>query len=386
MKKTLAAGALVLAVACGKRGDPHPPVPVIPKATSDLVVAQRGVNLILSWSFPSLTTTGQKLGAIRRIIVYRYAEPLPVTEPPRDPGDLDPTVPAAIALFAKVPPIGRQQFARLRQLADSLESSQLPAATAGARLVYEDAPDFHTADNRPVRMNYAVVTEGSTAKSDMSNIVSIVPVDVPVPPGSLTAAAQPQGLVLSWTAPNAVITGNAKPHIIGYNIYRLAKGEEVSDTSTPINASPVAQTVYTDVPPYGVHRYVVTAVAATGPPRIESDPSAAASAEFKDLVPPPTPTGLTALVEPKAVRILWDPVPAPDLAGYKVYRWEGVGIEHPVVIPKRIPVSGLLTETHLIDPGLSPGIAYYFEVTAVDKSGNESKPAKTDWVVVPKTP
>jgi fibronectin type 3 domain-containing protein len=119
---------------------------------------------------------------------------------------------------------------------------------------------------------------------------------------------------------------------------------------------------------------------------VESDPSASVNAEFKDLVPPPTPTGLTALVEPKAVRILWDPVQAPDLAGYKVYRWEGVGIEKPVVIPKRIPVSGLLTETHLIDPGLTPGIAYYFEVTAVDKKGNESKPAKTEWVVVPKTP
>src|SRR5438477_5252479 len=135
MRKSLAAAALVLALACGKRGDPHPPVPIIPKATSDLVVAQRGANLILSWSFPSLTTTGQKLGAVRRVVVYRYSEPLPVTEPPRDtktlmPGDIDPTVPTAISLFAKVPPIGRQQFTRVRQRVDSLEGSELPAATA----------------------------------------------------------------------------------------------------------------------------------------------------------------------------------------------------------------------------------------------------------------
>jgi hypothetical protein len=391
MRKSLAAAALVLALGCGKRGDPHPPVPVIPKATSDLVVAQRGANLILSWSFPSLSTTGAKLGAIRRVVVYRYSEPLPVTEPPRDtktlmPGDIDPTVPTAIALFAKVPPIGRQQFTRVRQRVDSLESSQLPVATAGARLVYEDSPDFHTSDGRPVRIDYAVVTEGTSAKSEMSNIAAIVPVDVPVPPDSLTARAQPEGLVLTWNAPAKVIAGDEKPHIAGYNIYRLPKGEQIGQTATPVNTAPVSQTTYTDAPPYGVHQYVVTAVASTGPPRIESDPSAPASAEFKDLVPPPTPTGLTALIEPNVVRIVWDPVQAPDLAGYKVYRWEGVGIEKPVVIPKRIPVSGLLTETHLIDSGLSPGIAYYFEVTSVDKSGNESKPAKTDWVVVPKTP
>src|SRR5262249_13495007 len=125
MRKTLAAAALVLAFACGKRGDPHPPVPVIPKPTSDLVVAQRGAKLMLNWSFPSLSTTGAKLGDIRRIVVYRYAEPLPVTEPAPD---VDTGVPAPIALFAKVPPIGRQQFTRLRQRLDSLEKTDLPSA------------------------------------------------------------------------------------------------------------------------------------------------------------------------------------------------------------------------------------------------------------------
>lgn len=391
MKKTGAA-LVILLIACGKRGDPHPPVPVIPKATSDLVVAQRGAKLILSWSFPSLTTTGQKLGGIRRVVVYRYPEPLPVSEPPRDsktlmPGDIDPTVPTAITLFAKVPPIGRQQFTRLRQRVDSIEGSDLPAATAGARLVFEDSPAFHAADGRPVRMNYAVVTEGATARSEMSNLATIVPVDVPLPPDGLAVKAQPEGLVLTWSAPTKVMTGDEKPRIIGYNIYRLAKGEEITQTTTPVNAAPVSKTTYTDSPPYGTHQYVVTAVAAAGPPRIESDPSSPASADFKDLVAPPTPTGLTALVEPKTVRILWDPVQAADLAGYRVYRTEGVGIEQPKPIG-RIPLTPKtpLTETHLTDPGLNPGIAYFFEVTAVDKSGNESKPAKTDWVVVPKTP
>src|SRR5205823_13872519 len=223
----------------------HPPVPVIPKATSDLVVAQRGAKLILNWSFPSLTTTGQKLGGIRRVVVYRYDEPLPVAEPPRDtktlmPGDIDPTVPTAIVLFAKVPPIGRQQFTRLRQRVDSLEGSQLPAATAGARLVYEDSPPFHSADGRPLRVNYAIVTEGETARSEMSNLATIVPIDVPVPPAALAAKAAPEGLVLTWTAPTKVMTGDEKPRITGYNIYRLTKGEEITETSTPVNSAPVS--------------------------------------------------------------------------------------------------------------------------------------------------
>ncbi|HUJ15416.1 MAG TPA: hypothetical protein VL284_16640, partial [Thermoanaerobaculia bacterium] len=84
-KRVAAVCLALLVLACGKRGDPHPPVPIIPKATSDLVVTQRGSNVILSWSFPSVTTANEKLGRIRRIVVYRYVEPLPVTQPPAQP-------------------------------------------------------------------------------------------------------------------------------------------------------------------------------------------------------------------------------------------------------------------------------------------------------------
>ncbi|HLJ73352.1 MAG TPA: hypothetical protein VKU62_02110 [Thermoanaerobaculia bacterium] len=382
MKKSLAAAALVLAVACGKRGDPRPPVPVIPKATSDLVVAQRGTKVILSWSFPALSTAGQKLGRIRRVVVYRYVEPLPVTSPqPPQAGEVDTTLPAALALFAKVPPIGRQQFTRLRQRLDALESSDLPAATEGAKLVYGDSPPFHSSDGRPVRLDYAVVTEGTSARSEMSNLASIVPVDVAAPPQGLTATAKADGIVLAWKA------AAEKPRVIGYDIYRLNKGEELTELATPVNPTPVALTTYTDTPAYGSHAYVVTAVTSNGPPRIESDASAPATAEFKDLVPPPIPTGLTALVETKTIRLIWDPVSAPDLAGYRVYRTEGAGLQELKVVG-RIPLTAgaPVTDTHFSDTGVQPGISYFYEVTSVDKSGNESKAAKTDWVLVPKTP
>ncbi len=390
--KRLALLFALLAIACGKRGDPHPPVPVIPKATSDLVVAQRGAKVILSWSFPSLTTTGQNLGGIRRVVVYRYSEELPVTQPPRDPksllpGDIDPTVPTAIALFAKVPPIGRQQFTRMRQRIDSIESSDLPAATSGARLVYEDTPAFHTSDGRPLRLNYAVVTEGRTARSDMSNIVGIVPIDVPMPPDSVTATAKPEGIVLTWNPPRKTATGNEKPRVVGYNIYRTPKGQAIGEVATPVNATPVALTTYTDVPAYGPHQYVVTAVAATGPPQIEGDPSAPVTAEFKDLLAPPPPTGLTALVETNAVRLVWDAVDASDLAGYRIYRTEGTG-EKELKIAGRIPLvfQPPITQTNYTDTHVEHGISYFYEVSSVDKSGNESKTVKTDWVLVPKTP
>ena len=392
MRKTLAAAAIVLAVACGKRGDPHPPVPVIPKAISDLVVAQRGAKVILSWSFPSMTTAGQKLGGLRRIVLYRYTEELPVGQPPRDsksllPGDVDPTVPTAVSLFAKVPPIGPQQFTRLRQRIDSIESADLPSATVGAKLVYDDTPAFHSSDGRPVRISYAAVTEGLTARSEMSNIATIVPIDVPMPPDSVTATARPEGIVLTWKAPEKAITGNEKPRVVGYNVFRTAPNLTADELSTPINPTPIAKTTYTDVPAYGPYQYVVTAVAATGTPRIESDPSTPVTAQFKDLTPPPSPTGLTALVETNAIRLVWDAVDAADLAGYRIWRTEGTGLQELKPVG-RVPLvfDHPLTQTNYTDPTVHVGISYFYEVSSVDKSGNESKPAKTDWVLAPKTP
>jgi hypothetical protein len=381
--KKLCSAALVasLVLACGKRGDPKPPVPVIPKATSDLVVTQRGPKVILSWSYPSLTTAGQSLGGARRVVVYRYVEELPAPAQGRDPntilpGDIDPTAPRAVSLFARVPVIGVPQFIKLRQKVDSIEDANLATATAGARLAFEDTPSFQTNDGRPVRLTYAVVTETTATRSDISNLATIVPVDVPVAPASLTAAAKPQGVVLTWTRPEASVTGAAKPFLVGYNVYRTPEGSDAAPT--PVNPAPVTTTTYTDVPPYGAYTYSVSAVATTGAPSIESDPSTTATATFKDLLPPAPPTGVTALVETNAVRLVWDAVDTPDLAGYLVYRTEGKA---------KLKLSpGPVTAPFFRDISTDRGISYFYSITSIDKNGNESAPANSGNVLVPKTP
>src|SRR6476469_3164081 len=103
-------GLVALLVACGKRGDPKAPVPIIPKATSDLVVTQRGSKVILTWSYPSLTTSGQNLHDVRRVVLYRASEELPVAQA----GTVDTSSPGPISLFAKIPPLSPTQFRKLR--------------------------------------------------------------------------------------------------------------------------------------------------------------------------------------------------------------------------------------------------------------------------------
>ncbi len=362
-------------MACGKRGDPRPPVPIIPQATSDLVVTQRGRNVILSWSYPALSTAGKTLLNVESVVVYRYVEELPVSPTGRDPnailpGDIDPTVPQAIAFFARIPTLAPPQFEKLREKVATITRESLTGASVGARLTYEDTPPFHSLDGRSVRVTYAVATIGRSARSALSNLATIVPLDVAPPPGSLRATPRAEGVTLEWIMPLGT-----SPQI-GFNVYRSPEADPGVDLTTPLNPAPLREPRYSDTPAYGTYRYRVTAVSAAGPPRIESEPSEAVLGTYNDLNAPPPPSNLTALVGTKSIRLVWDAVDAPDLAEYNVYRTEGTA---------RIKLPST-TNTHYEDIGPDPGIEYFYSVTSIDKSGNESKPVSTEKVLVPKTP
>lgn len=384
MKRFLALVVVITLVACGKRGDPRPPVPVIPAATTDLVVTQRANRVLLSWGYPALSTAGRSLTGIRRITIYRYEEELPVSPGGRDPrtlmpGDVDTTEPQPIVLFSRIPTLPEAQFTKLSKKVESIEKANLAGATVGSRLLYTDTPPFRSSDGRPIRLTYAVATEGEEARSQPSNLAIIVPLPVGVPPANVKAEAKTAGVTVSWSAPAQSIAGESGPIVTGYNVYRTAPGGVTGELPTPINSAPVKGTTYTDAPGYGEHEYRVAAVATTGPPAIQSDLSEPARVAFRDLVPPAPPAGLTVLIETKVVRLLWDAVDSPDLAGYNVYRNEGRHRLKLTPTPTKDP--------NFLDISIDIGIFYTYEVTAVDASGNESAPTpKSEPVTVPKTP
>jgi hypothetical protein len=380
--KKLLLAAVILVLACGKRGDPKPPVPIIPQATTDLLVTQRADQVILSWSYPSLTTAGRSLTGVERISVYRYDEDLPASAIERDreagtTAALDPDLPHAVKSFSDIPTIPQAQFMKLSTRIDSIEGANLAAATAGTRLLFTDTPAFTTADGRPVRLTYAVVTETRSTRGAFSNLVTIIPLPVALPPAALTANAKPEGVVLTWTRPEKSIKGNEAPVILGYHVYRTAPGEPVGNLAPPVSGL-VKEESWTDTPAYGEYAYQVAAVAATGPPLIQSALSSPASATFRDLVPPAPPASVTVLVEPNLVRLVWEPVNAPDLRGYNVYRIEG---------PYQLKLTpGPTGEPHFMDISVQPGTTYYYEITSVDQKMNESLPVRSETLIVPKTP
>jgi fibronectin type 3 domain-containing protein len=65
------------------------------------------------------------------------------------------------------------------------------------------------------------------------------------------------------------------------------------------------------------------------------------------------------------VRLIWDPVAAPDLAGYLLFRAEGAGAPAPI---RTSPIS----DTFYSDESVETGRRYRYTVVAIDSAGNRS--------------
>lgn len=75
-----ALGALALAggVACGRKVAPKPPIQIIPARTADLVVQQRGSELLLAFAYPQTTASGTALGGIQAVELWEHERSLPI--------------------------------------------------------------------------------------------------------------------------------------------------------------------------------------------------------------------------------------------------------------------------------------------------------------------
>jgi fibronectin type 3 domain-containing protein len=220
------------------------------------------------------------------------------------------------------------------------------------------------------RYFYVIRAFDGTNESVNSNEAQATPIDniAPAAPTGVAVADRPadQGdaLIVSWTA-------NTEPDLGGYAVYRSGTS---GGPFTRVNGTliPSGTTSYTDT---GLTRgvtyyYVVRAVDQSGN---ESAASAEVSGAPLDNVPPAVPTGLTVTDHPydagSALDLAWTANGEADLGGYHVYRATAPG--GPYTRITTAPVTG----ASYTDTGLTVNTTYYYQITAVDTSGNESAPS-----------
>jgi hypothetical protein len=366
--------SLAPALACGKKGDPQPPLPRGPRAISDLAVEQEAGEAVLTFSYPDRLLNGQPLTDLEAIEIYRVVDPPPgLTAPkpaPSGGGSAPKTDEAPVAGSRRAAAAARaaeEAFLHEAARVVSLPVAEISSHTRGASVVYRDGLGPLLKDGKlPSTLAYSVVTRRRGGeKSPLSNIVLLAPAVPPAAPVILAVTPEEGRICLEWLPPGGDMLGRPV-ELAGFFVYRRALPEEEYDR--PLNEKPLRGTAYVDTgAPYGKLVYTIRATL-PDKPKVEGAPAEEAALDYRDVFPPPAPARLDALSEAGLVRLVWDPVPAPDLAGYIVYRAEGAS--QPVRLTPD-PVK----ESFLTDSSAKPGIRYRYTVRALDTTGNMSAPS-----------
>lgn len=182
--------------------------------------------------------------------------------------------------------------------------------------------------------------------------------------GDVTAPSAPTGL--DATAGNYQVSlnwnDNSEGDLDGYNVYR---SETSGSGYSKINGSIVTSSDYIDdtVTPDITYYYVVTAVDMS---MNESGYSNQDSATPYDATAPAAPTALLATPGDGTVPLDWLDNSETDLDGYNIYRSTTSGSGYSKLN------GSLLSNSFYTDNTVTNEITYYYVVTAVDTSSNES--------------
>jgi hypothetical protein len=355
--------SLFLLAGCGAPGDPVAPSPPIPTAIADLSARQAGDAVQLTFSMPTKTIRGERLTETPAIEVLRGAA--------RPDGSPDPpsfrivdTLPGAI--------VGKFQADDHIQFVSAV-APDVTRAHPGATIVYR------------------VRTRASKKRASLdSNAVAVRVFPVPERAAPIQSKVTETSIDLRWPAV-AGSSGGDPITLSEYHVYRGELDPRAHDSATKDVLhekwiAPLALLAHPDTPEYRdtqfdfgkIYVYIVRSVTIAEGNPLESSDSDPLEVTPVDTFPPATPQGVVAafIENPNAgstpaveVDLSWSINAEPDLAGYRVYRSEQQDDKAQLVTPD------LLLSPAYRDTSVSGGHPFWYRVTAVDRSGNESAPS-----------
>jgi hypothetical protein len=347
-------------LACGKRGDPLPPLRPVPGAITDLAVRRSAARLQLSFTVPPANTDGSTPAAVDRVDVYAHtqppaAPPMTAAQLVADPANLVTRVLVRPLDAADVPGVSPavQPPPRPGQVATVLDQTITGREPNGTRY-------------------YAVVGVAGTGRGrpgPASAVAAVSLSDLPAAPAGITVTHDETRVLLSW-----------QPATTGQQ-FRVLRGEQTLDLATAqlLTATPISQTTFEAPVEFGRQVcFSIQAVQVTGSVTAEGVPSPTQCLVPADTYAPATPDGLQVIQDADGITLIWSAVTAGDLAGYVVLRSapNSEALQPLFTTP--------LTATTYRDQTTQPGVTYTYAVYAVDKSvpPNVSAPSARQVVTV----
>jgi hypothetical protein len=369
---------LFLLSGCASPGEPVTRRPPIPAAIGDLTVAQSGNTVLLSFALPRETVERKPLEHPPAIEVYRGFSSTAAAPPASPP-------PPALLLTIPSDLVDHYAFQGRALVPDDLTQE----------ILREHAGEFAV---------YMIRTSISARRpSENSNLASVRVQPAPEPIADLQAQVIHSVVLLTWTPPQKTPIGVAPP-VKAYRIYRVEIPPAApTHPAPPSKAAPTPQAsastptggeqprlrperiAETGSPRYDdsqvvlgrTYQYVVRSVVEYAGEELESSESNQVEITVRNLVPPSAPQGLVVILVPARegtpayLDLSWAINPETDVGGYNVYRSEQQG-----GLGTRLN-SELLPTPTFSDMSALPSRRYFYSVTAVDRSGNESSPSAT---------
>lgn len=188
----------------------------------------------------------------------------------------------------------------------------------------------------------------------------------PATPQNVDVSNDGYAMDIRWNYPS---TGNTDDKIIRFEIYQSEPGEEelqrINEKIILRDNNKTEYVHFFTANTLGVEKdYVIVPVDITG----ENGPvSERIRYAIKDNIAPGVVKGVSAEKRNGMVEVTWPVSPETDLAGYRIYRTTNIAEDFVLLQDDLIEP---LNETYL-DSAVSGGNTYNYQVTAVDRSGNE---------------
>lgn len=329
--------AVTVAGGCGRKTDPATPDSPRPAAVADIKIAVRDRIAYLSWPVPTKNAEGKPIGSadVSAFSVYR----------------------AELGQDHRRP--------RYREIAEIDMADPAPAVVRDGSVFWND-----TTIQYDRVYGYRIRAYGARGGvSSYSAEVRAAPILSLAAPKNVAAAAGDGSVTLTWDAVTVRTDGTVHQGFVGYNVFRSTERDRHADTA--LNKEPVRENAYTDrtVVNGTAYYYRVRSVDSPVLPGKESPDSDEVEARPMDRTPPASPSGVTVVPGIGRVFLTWNENNESDLAGYHVYRGTKSGEA------ARLTERPINRSTYS-DDAVQQGMTYYYAVTAVDTTGNESARSK----------
>jgi hypothetical protein len=352
---------LLVMTGCGAPGEPVPPTPPVAVAISDLTAHQAGDGVQLTFTMPGRSITGDRLLS----------------------------TPAVEVLRGTTKPDGSPDLRSLR-VVDTIPGALAEKYFVGDKVQFTDPlmPEETKAQEGKIAI-YTVRTRLSQKRASAnSNIVSLRIFPAPARVASVEARVTEPAIELSWTVVERTSAGDPLAVPVHYNIYRAELDPASTNLANPdvsqLNLNGKLQVLasqpeltYSDRSfEFGkTYAYVVRSVIDRNNTPLESADSTPTVVTPRDTFPPAAPQAISAAVLPGetddalVVDLSWSINVEPDFAGYRAYRSEQPDTKGQLLTTELLPTPAYR------DTSVQPAHRYWYVVTAVDRTGNESAPS-----------